>query len=723
MSALKHINSLKEFKKEFDLKKVDNKNKIYFLEVHGSEHDGYVKIGDTHRDVTERNSETVINSALSPKQLAPNFHAEKWDGSTFRDKEFHKFLENKGYERKLNHKEGKSEWFKINLDTAINELEEFCSRPIFEEVTIRPAQQYLAEKEQQAIDEGYKLINGDYCMRSGKTIQTLIVAKENNLFPAYIGKNLTSQNSAEQDNAKYGIVPHMTTESLHGPDGEEFEDDELTDKVKNIIDNIEKKNKLNQKIAFYIDEVDDSSHTKKSCDSILPIIKYFMEKGLFGLCKTMSGTRAYRGLKILEKVSEMHKELFGTELSIKELSLAYFELQLLQPDTTVQRNFRCINFYTKKGNLTSISDALKNKDHGHKSIASCMTKILGSNNFEIKLDPEHPHWFMKFATVGKSKVNEFVNYMNRNHSIIENREFFFAPINGDFTRSKDAEKYCKDIIEKNIGKTCVFITQGMGTTSYSVIPIGNSVLFTDREITSDCVQGLHRPATWGVGKYECNMILVTTNDSTELSFDDIFEEELKIAETKKDKEEIYRMLLENNSMIHFHEAQGFAPVKITCENVEKFIDKKQKSLTRISGIVRVLMDMDETVQEKIFNTIDPKKGTSKKSKGAFADKFDPFGDNENKTTTTRSHDSLSLNRKQQMLRAFVENAIMVPAVAREQDETIDTFKSWDTLNVSKELFFDIYNSSWQFKDRIKTIYGLCSDEKYLVSEYIDKVAV
>ena len=72
---------------------------------------------------------------------------------------------------------------------------------------------------------------------------------------------------------------------------------------------------------------------------------------------------------------------------------------------------------------------------------------------------------------------------------------------------------------------------------------------------------------------------------------------------------------------------------------------------------------------------------------------------------------------------FVENAIMIPAIAREQGTTIEGFEFWEELKVSKELFFSVYNSSWQFKDRIDTIYGLCEDEQYLVDNYIDCFAV
>jgi hypothetical protein len=72
---------------------------------------------------------------------------------------------------------------------------------------------------------------------------------------------------------------------------------------------------------------------------------------------------------------------------------------------------------------------------------------------------------------------------------------------------------------------------------------------------------------------------------------------------------------------------------------------------------------------------------------------------------------------------FVENAVNVPAIAREQETTIEEFKFWNELNISKELFFNVYNSSWVFKDRIDAIYNLCNDNDYLIENYINKLTV
>ena len=686
-------------------------NKLYFLEV--KEKPGMVKVGDTHRDVSTRNSESIINASLHPIQEAPWYLAEKWDGSIFRDKSFHKFLESKNYVRESNHKEGKSEWFFISLEDAVAEFAEFIGKPAYKVAKLRTAQDYLLKQLQEAIDAGHQYINAGFCVRVGKTIISLTLASNNDWMPVYLGKNLNSQNSAESDNAEYGIVPNMTTESLHGVD--ELQDGELSKKAMQIIRNIDAKNKENKEIVFFVDEVDDASHTKNSRDIITPIVEHYKAIGKFACIITMSGTRIYRGEKILNEL---------TQGDIKQLSLEYYEMQILQPETTCNRNFRNITYYSQKANgLTNISDAMKNKDAGHKSLSTSIVNMLGTNNFDIKINPACPHWFMKFATVGKDNANKLVTYLTRNHSTIENTEYVFAAINGDVTNSKDAQDYCHAIIAKNTGKTCVFISQGMATTSFSVKEIGNSVVFTDNELTADDTQALHRSATWTDGKSDCNMVVVTTNDSNEYSYADIFEDETKITKTRPEKIEIYRQLLTNNSMIHFNETHGFAPVVVSHQNVEKVIDQKLKAMTKIASFMLAVNELDDELKDSIFETVTGKKATTKKSGATKGDTFDPFGSNDGNKTNNKKKFSgeITVKKQEAILRAFVESAVNVPAVAREQESTIDEFEFWSDINVNKELFFDVYNSSWMFKDRIDTIYNLCADETYLIDNYIDKL--
>jgi hypothetical protein len=249
-------------------------------------------------------------------------------------------------------------------------------------------------------------------------------------------------------------------------------------------------------------------------------------------------------------------------------------------------------------------------------------------------------------------------------------------------------------------------------------------VFTDNELTADDTQALHRSATWGEGKTDCNMVVVTTNDSKEYLFDDIFEDEIKIAKTRGEKIEIYKELLNNNSMIHFHEAHGFRPVVVTQERAEDVIDKKMKSMTKIASIMGVVNDLDEEIINNILSTVANNKNTSKNSGSIKPGKFYPFGKpNKKNLSNKQSNGEVSLKEKERILRVFVENAVNVPAIAREQETTIEEFKFWNELNISKELFFNVYNSSWVFKDRIDAIYNLCNDNDYLIENYINKLTV
>jgi hypothetical protein len=584
-----HLEKLKTFVAPSD----EGVNKLYFLEV--EEKPGMVKVGDTTRDVVTRNQETMTNASLHRKKgTSPTWViAKKWNGTVYRDKKFHAFLRKKGYQFDVNNQDNDSEWvMNVTVEQLFAELEEFTGKPEFKTVTLKTAQHYLLDQLQEAIDEGHQHINAGFCVRVGKTIISLTLSARNDWFPVYIGKNLTSQSSAVTDNADYGIVPKILTQSLHGID--ELEDGELSTRTKSIIDNVNEANIDNKSVIFFVDEVDDASHTTRSRNIITPVVEHFKENDTFACIVPMSGTRIYRGEKILREL---------TDGPIKELSLEYYEMQILQPATTCRRNFRHISFYSENTDgLMNISDAMKNKDAGHKSLSTIIEKLLGTNNFDFAVNENFPHWFMKFSTVGKDNANKLVRYLNRNHSVIENNNYYFAAINGDVTTAKEAQNYCKDIIKSHLNKTCVFITQGMATTSFSVVGIGNAVVFTDNELTADDTQGLHRSATWTEGKDECNMIVVTTNNSMEHSFDDIFEDEIKIARTREEKIEIYKELLNNNSMVHFTvNGSSVRPVKITDQNAERFIDKKMQSMTKIASIMGVVSELDEELIDDILS--------------------------------------------------------------------------------------------------------------------------
>ena len=177
-------------------------------------------------------------------------------------------------------------------------------------------------------------------------------------------------------------------------------------------------------------------------------------------------------------------------------------------------------------------------------------------------------------------------------------------------------------------------------------------------------------------------------------------------------------------MVHYTvDGNSVRPVRVTQENADKVLDQKAKAMTKIAGVMNVLNELDEEVLDNIFETVAGKKTTSKKSKGAKGEQFDPFGNSNKKKNLSSTSDMLSNAAKEKILRAFAENAVNVPAIAREQEVTLEKFKFWNEVNVDKNLFFTVYNNSWMFKDRIDTIYGLCDDEDYLVENYIKNLTI
>ena len=210
INVTKHLEELKNYQSHSVL---DGVNKLYFLEV--EEKPGMIKPGDTHRDVEERNKETMTNASLHRKKGTKPFYviAEKWDGSEFRDYEYHSFLKKKGYKFELNDQGRESEFVEFDpignrptLEKLLEELADFTRKPVYEQVVLKPAQNYILDQLRKAHEEGYRYLLAGLCVRVGKTIISLTDSAEQNCMPVYIGKNLNSQSSAKKDNAKFGIV-------------------------------------------------------------------------------------------------------------------------------------------------------------------------------------------------------------------------------------------------------------------------------------------------------------------------------------------------------------------------------------------------------------------------------------------------------------------------------------------------------------------------------------
>ena len=566
-------------------------------------------------------------------------------------------------------------------------------------------------------------------MRSGKTIISLEHAKRNNCMPIYIGKNLTSQSSAKSDNEEYGIVEHMTTVSIHGQD--EDATSELTKKAQRVIAEINEANTQNQQIILYIDECDDASWTEKSRSIITQVANYLYIKGILFQVIPMTGTRKERGMKILNDLSFMSG-------NSKDMSIEYWEMQILQPDDTVHRNFVTISYFKEYADgLVNISDAIKDYDVGHASLATFAKSLLsGHNNFQLKDTSEYnaPHHFWKFCIGGKGngtdghkgQINKFAKYLNDTLSVIDNKEYLFQPVNGDFTSSDKAQKFCKEVIKANHGKIVVFISFGMATTSFSVSTIGTSVIFSDNTLGADDVQAAHRSGTYHDGKEWCNMVHVTTSETTDLSLNDIYEAELPIGPPAM-KLPIFKEILNHNSLIHVsvNGENSVIPCVMQHSAAEQILDKRAKERTGVNSMIQQLInDLSVDTKTIISLTIDPKTGKFKAPRKSDTDKgktLDLFGLKADKKKTAKKS-GMTEKTQEKIFRAFVENVVYVAAFARLTNIELSEFNHWNEINVNEDLYKLVCAESVEFAETIDQIYRMCEDESYLVKSYIDKLA-
>jgi len=710
---LKRYEERKAVKKlaKIEKKIYDGVNKLYWLKVVEKE---TKKIGDTTRDVEERNDETITNAALHIEEqkwfiakYSDNHHNKELAGKPFRDYDFHKFLEKKGYIRELNNNDNKSEWFfDITYEQFKSELEEFVGDKPKIALILRNGQEYLVNKTIEGWDDGYDLTNVYGSVRIGKNIFTLSASNKKGYVPIYIGKNLTSQSSVVDDNNEFGVVPIMDTFSIHGI---LESDDNFDDKVQKIIDRIESITP-DKKVHFIVDEVDDMSHTKKSRKVLVKIIGYFRDESEYNVKVTcMSGTRAFRGLKLLN-------DLRKSEELINELSITYNEMQILQPDTTVKRNFVGITVYSSDSvELSNINESIKSSI-GRKDLSKLISKLVGDNDYNLKDTTDCPHWFIKFCHGTKTNAKQLVSLLNRTYSIVDGKSVYYHNINGDFTSNREAQDYCKKVIKNHPNRIVVFITQGMATTSFSVKTIGNTAIFTDNELTPNDIQSGHRGATWKLGKEWCNIVLITTNDSNEMKFDDIFEEE-KIGLDRKEKVIVSKEILQTNSITYVlqdgYVCDGVNPISVTIDDIENVIAKQEKDQLKRSSIAVSLIDEDfdydllkRMLSGKSLNT--SIKSNTKKGKTIY-----PFG----KNTINRNKKTIGVSKKtmDSLLKKLSQVLIDIVSVSKMMNIPIDEFSNWELVNMYEDVFTSLYHTNPVLRDKLDNIYNVCEDEKELVS--------
>lgn len=146
-------------------------------------HEGWTKIGFTERDVETRVREQVGTAGIRYKIEWEKNAVYEGSNKTFRDSDFHKYLENNNIER-----EPGLEWFKIDPLLAKNKFDEFKENRGLIETNLKPAPYKLRHEQEDAVsmtinyfkshDKGEFLWNAkprfgktlacyDLCMRMG----------------------------------------------------------------------------------------------------------------------------------------------------------------------------------------------------------------------------------------------------------------------------------------------------------------------------------------------------------------------------------------------------------------------------------------------------------------------------------------------------------------------------------------------------------------------------
>ena len=175
-------------------------HKIYgYIHPNYPLHYGYIKIGETDRDVYARVKEDHTTNDVEFKIVYQTLAINN-KNEIFSDRDLREYLANKGYEiKKFNYDNRNSEWVKINLEDLKKEVENYKNGN-FVVKKIKGYMPYILRKEQEeAVEKTYAYYNS--CINDkGKSRDFLWNAK-----PRF-GKTLTTYDFAKRIHAKKVLI-------------------------------------------------------------------------------------------------------------------------------------------------------------------------------------------------------------------------------------------------------------------------------------------------------------------------------------------------------------------------------------------------------------------------------------------------------------------------------------------------------------------------------------
>jgi len=716
---------------------------IYTTKIYGRL--GWFKIGETNQLVKDRVKQQ--DGTSNPEPLDVIYEVE----SILSDKEIHKILESKGYERTRN--DADREWFIINdgdnpelyIEQVINLINVIISESKLDtrkEYIPRFYQTYIKEKTLNKLDleikAGYSKIDfaSELCQRFGKTISAIDMLPEFKekygfkvcVLPSYV---LSSLSSFEKELNKFkgysdDIIYTTINDDIESIITENYGKKMVVIEVSLHINEYQKKLEfirnlpLKDKISI-IDEADFGAHrfnSQEVIDYIDSYVNFYMtgtaiEKVMSSLDNVRDNVIRFSYTDMLMIKNGVHPIQMGIDNiqesmdSVKDIVIPQF-VRLSLGGIVKRFNSVPEEYRTDWNKL--FMDVNKGKTILSNLVKSLFGVYNGKSTYLVDLNTceiSPKNVTMIFAnTPDKKQQTKFFNLLKETLG----PQYIVMLINGDETSNRKAEELSKKTIAlaKRQGKKVVFLSKDMGSRSFSVPEIDTIMLMFDRGAYSTISQKISRGLTSGLtylgGKKTHATIISLSLDSNRNEINPI-DEYLVYEGEKVDSNElgegIKRVLRSVNVFVN---EDGLLEPIVIDEYTDKLISSS--TLIRIgSETVKVdnvmgdnkLIELLTGVQLSSYNVEDKIEGIDSKSIVRTKD---------DKKTNNKKDVKLVMDirkKLKEVLSNIVENIVEISEINNcESDNVIEMLDMIDEKGYCNEVVFEVQLNCQTVKQIILT---------------------
>jgi hypothetical protein len=719
---------------------------IYTTKIYGRL--GWFKIGETHQLVKDRVKRQ--DGTSNPEPLDVIYEVE----SILSDKEIHKILESKGYERTRN--DADREWFIINdgdnpelyVEQVINLINVIISESKLdtrEEYIPRFYQTYIKEKTLNKlgleIKAGYSKIDfaSELGPRFGKTISAIDMLPEFKekygfkvcVLPSYV---LSSLSSFEKELNKFkgysdDIIYTTINDDIESIITENYGKKMVVIEVSLHINEYQKKLEfirnlpLKDKISI-IDEADFGAHrfnSQEVIDYIDSYVNFYMTgTGIEKVISSLDNVRdniirfSYADMLMIKNGEHpIQKDMDVITLkesmnSVKDIVIPQFVR--LSLGGIIQRFNNIPEEYRTDWNKLFL-DVDKSKNILSNLVKSLFGVYNGNATYLVDLDTGElspKNVTMIFAnTPDKKQQTKFFNLLKETLG----PQYIVMLINGDETSNRKAEVMAKKTIAlaKRQNKKVVFLSKDMGSRSFSVSEIDTIMLMFDRGAYSTISQKISRGLTPGLtylgGKKTHSTIISLSLDANRDEINPI-DEYLVYEGEKVDNNElgegIKRVLRSVNVFVN---EDGILEPIVIDEYANKLINSSSLIRLGIETInLKNVLSNNELI--KLLTNIDIKGRLEciEKIEGVDSSTIERIKD----TKTKKEKDSTKLvedlrKKLKQVLSNIIEKIVEISEINNcESNDIITTIDMIKEKGYENELIFDIDINCETFKQLITT---------------------